>query len=176
MKIYVITAGEYSDYHICAASLDKEQAEYLRKIYSDGWDDAQIEEFDTDQNPVISALRKFYRVEVNADGTIYEAKECYVPAETPFRDTFTLSSYPIYGEYGLTAQLEAKDLEHAKKIALDKRAELSASIVGVSDAPLPPSCWITSSCTWVLPDGSTVPAPFSVFEGELFKKEQEESE
>lgn len=35
MEIYVITKGTYSDYHICALTLDKEKAECLKKIYSD---------------------------------------------------------------------------------------------------------------------------------------------
>ena len=30
MKVYVITCGEYSDYQVCAVTLDKEQAELLQ--------------------------------------------------------------------------------------------------------------------------------------------------
>lgn len=49
MKIYVITKGEYSDYHICAATTEKERAEFLRDMAStiktDG-QEAKIEEFD----------------------------------------------------------------------------------------------------------------------------------
>ena len=49
MKAYVITKGEYSDYKIYAVTLDKEQAELLKAEYSDKWDEAFIEEYDTDR-------------------------------------------------------------------------------------------------------------------------------
>lgn len=52
MKVYVITQGCYSDYHICAVTLDKDKAERLQKMYSakDSYysDNTEIEEYDTD--------------------------------------------------------------------------------------------------------------------------------
>lgn len=47
-KVYVITKGEYSSYHICAVTLEKDKAEMLAKHFSDSMDTAEIEEFDTD--------------------------------------------------------------------------------------------------------------------------------
>ena len=32
-KVYVITSGEYSDYHICAVTLDPKRAEKMKKFY-----------------------------------------------------------------------------------------------------------------------------------------------
>lgn len=49
MKIYVITKGAYSDYHICAVATDKKKAEILRKAFSDDWNEAQIETYETDR-------------------------------------------------------------------------------------------------------------------------------
>lgn len=50
MKVYVITAGAYSDYHICCVCLDKETAEKRARLFDDNeWDRAQVEEFDTDE-------------------------------------------------------------------------------------------------------------------------------
>lgn len=49
MKIYVITKGEYSGYHICAATTDKDRAEILKRMAStDGpyGEEAKIEEYD----------------------------------------------------------------------------------------------------------------------------------
>ena len=46
--IYVITKGEYSDYHICAVATTYENAERLRKMYCDSYQDAEIEEFTPD--------------------------------------------------------------------------------------------------------------------------------
>ncbi len=50
MKVYIITKGEYSDYHICSVCLDKETAEKRKDLYSDGWDKAEIETYDTDDS------------------------------------------------------------------------------------------------------------------------------
>lgn len=52
MKVYVITAGVYSDYHICCVCLDRETAERRKKLFSDNYDEAEIEEFDTDEYEV----------------------------------------------------------------------------------------------------------------------------
>lgn len=54
MIVYVITAGIYSDYHISGVALEKEKAEQIVKMLkreSKGtfmYDQAQIEEYDTD--------------------------------------------------------------------------------------------------------------------------------
>ena len=48
-KVYVITAGSYSDYHICAVSLDPQKAEVLAKFYTEhGYDQAGVEEYEAD--------------------------------------------------------------------------------------------------------------------------------
>lgn len=52
MKVYVITKGSYSDYHICSVCLDRETAERRMKLFSDNFDEAEIEEFDTDEYEV----------------------------------------------------------------------------------------------------------------------------
>ena len=46
-KVYVVTKGEYSDYHICRVFLDKEEAErYKESISDESYDgEADIEEF-----------------------------------------------------------------------------------------------------------------------------------
>ena len=49
MKVYIITQGEYSDYHICAVAVDRKRAEHIAKLYGSGRNDyTEIEEFDTD--------------------------------------------------------------------------------------------------------------------------------
>ena len=35
--VYVITKGQYSDYHICAVTMDKDRAERMRKLYNGDW-------------------------------------------------------------------------------------------------------------------------------------------
>lgn len=46
MKIYVVTKGEYSDYHIITATTDLSVAEAVAKKFSDAYDNAEIEEYD----------------------------------------------------------------------------------------------------------------------------------
>lgn len=52
-KIYVVTQGDYSDYHIIACFTDKEKAELCAKIYSDYYDEAGVEEYDIKDNDFI---------------------------------------------------------------------------------------------------------------------------
>jgi len=49
-KVYIVTAGSYSDYHIVRCFLDKNNAEEYIKI-SDEWDlNDDIEEYNLDDN------------------------------------------------------------------------------------------------------------------------------
>lgn len=67
MKIYAVTEGEYSDYHICAVFDDKKKAELYCAVREEKeflnnncyvfGDEYMIEEFDTD--------------DVNIEGTVY---------------------------------------------------------------------------------------------------------
>lgn len=57
MKVYVVTSGIYSDYHIVAVFDDKQKAEVFCAAYNDNnmehrtWDDpCYIEEYDTEEN------------------------------------------------------------------------------------------------------------------------------
>lgn len=49
MKVYVITAGEYSDYHICAVTDNLESAKNFRMLNESDWCPARIEEYFIDQ-------------------------------------------------------------------------------------------------------------------------------
>ncbi len=37
MKIYIITKGSYSDYHICNVTTDYDKAKRYKEAYSDNW-------------------------------------------------------------------------------------------------------------------------------------------
>lgn len=60
MKIYVITSGCYSDYHIDAVTDDKDRAEFLKLKFSDEYDEANIEEYDTDEYRVEGMPNQLY--------------------------------------------------------------------------------------------------------------------
>lgn len=116
MKIYAVTKGFYSDYHICALTVSKSKAKRLEKLYTDIYDEARIEEFEDGEdgelnlcwfcdengcNPSLQDYPKKERIEVYRDGK-------------------------IYGVY-----LYAKDKAHAEKKAHDMIAEYKAKREGI---------------------------------------------
>lgn len=115
MKVYVITKGSYSDYSIYGVTVNPYDAEMMRKYFSDEWDEAQIEEYDTNDYKPIHEGKTQYHVYFRSDGTIYCHKTCCV--------------YEIVNRIrkdrsgGYEICVWAVDEEHAIKIAQDKLAE-----------------------------------------------------
>lgn len=63
---YIITRGCYSDYEICAVTLDKDRAERLKQLYSNRMDEAEIEEWELDKGPENEeAYATFYRITID---------------------------------------------------------------------------------------------------------------
>lgn len=54
MKIFIVTKGSYSDYHIIACFVNKDQAEKCALMYSDRYEDAYVDEYDTKDYDFIS--------------------------------------------------------------------------------------------------------------------------
>ena len=127
MKIYVITQGDYSDYHIITATLSKQRAENLAKIYSDKYDEAMVEEFEELSDEAIE--RKMKELEqrfifgIKADGTVGEVRAVYEKKTAPY----------MLKDYGnnLEFSIPAKDKEHAIKIARDMRFKYIAEKFGL---------------------------------------------
>lgn len=94
MKIYVVTEGEYSDYHICAVFDDKKKAELYcavreekdfldNKCYVFG-DEYMIEEYDTD--------------DIDIEGTVYYGVRAVIYKDVNYRFndyTTFISTSPI---------------------------------------------------------------------------------
>lgn len=117
-KVYVITKGEYSDYSIYGVALDMEHAEVLKRYFSDKWDDAEIEEYDTDVFEPLSNGLSAYRV------IFYEKGETSVFKETyGFRKDFKPNKFERVWMGGYRVYVWAVDEDHALKIASDKFAE-----------------------------------------------------
>ena len=121
MKIYVITKGEYSSYQIMGVAIKKEIAERIRKRVSDSWDEAIIEEYETDAWEDILSKGGLFHVFENENGLIkmYEENsswtaEYWEKRKKVSRDKRTgrLETYVV-----------ALDKEHALKIAEDLFAE-----------------------------------------------------
>ena len=67
-KIYVVTSGCYSDYHICFCTLNYELAKkYVdaRNPYLNSWDEFQIHEYEDNIAKIILNFRNIVQVMVN---------------------------------------------------------------------------------------------------------------
>lgn len=117
-KVYIITKGEYSDYHICAVTMDKSRAENLKRLMSNTWSEANIEEY------VLN--------EVKESGDLY-----YVEFPEDSQPIIRIDEYDGFGGYGDAPCVEdwldpiricvrSKDEKHAMKIALDEYAKWKA--------------------------------------------------
>ena len=118
MKVYVITKGCYSNYHIVGVSLDKKRAEEIAKAMdesNESWlNETRVEEYNTDA--FVTGLRyhvSYIKGDWTADIDDYDTHQS--------NHTYNERSFVVY----------AKDKEHAIKIAQDMRAEYMAKESGV---------------------------------------------
>lgn len=126
MKVYLVSTGSYSDYSVRAICSTKEKAEIVRQAIAKGYsyDDANdIQEFELDEVfDIIDRGMSIWMVAWRGD---YENVRA---------DKFS----PDFGAEGIrethcgpkayTILVEARDEDHAKKIALEKWIVYKASI------------------------------------------------
>ena len=121
--VYVITKGDYSDYHICAVTMDEERAKRMQKMYGGKYDDASIETYTLD--------------EAKTAGYVYE-----IEFENDTPATINIDEYDGFGWYdkdpivspgwgSTTVYVRAKDEDHALKIAQDEYAKWKAEKAGI---------------------------------------------
>ena len=117
MRIYVITAGSYSDYHICAVTDDSNSAKNLRLLYSSDYSEAMIEEYDTEK---MSEPPKYYwNIGIDLNGELRHCnKEHYVGKPPEY-----LNYVEIVCSLYYNILVNGKDEKHALKNAFDKLAE-----------------------------------------------------
>lgn len=123
-KVYVITAGCYSGYHICAVSLDPQKAEVLAKFYTEhSYEVAGVEEYDADyEYDRIESGCQMYIVTFDEQGYV----------EHLALDSATMSENVFSWGGGVKAEVWAKDAKSAVKIAAEKRAMYLAEKEGIS--------------------------------------------
>lgn len=124
MKIYVVTKGSYSDYHIVAATLDKEKAEAIAKRFSDKWDDCDVEEYEDCEVDT----RPYWNV--TFEGSTSNIIDCKLSDMGEY-DIGLLNVFRknIYRESYVTVAADTE--KEAIKIAAEKRAEYLAKKEGV---------------------------------------------
>lgn len=132
MKVYVITKGAYSCYHICAVATDKKKAEILRKAFSDSWDEAEIETYETDQ--FITEIENGFKL---YNCGLKDGEDLSISTYLEDLDYMTDSDFRVkrfskgWCAPGYGIKVWAKDKDHARKIAADKIAEYKARKAGI---------------------------------------------
>lgn len=159
MKYYVITAGEYSGYHIIGVTSDKSKAEkcvenYKRiNCYAEwGGEEIQIEEFDdvhgnfycsefADSNSMYRVTKTIKRYIDGKTNTFYDCGNMMLLGQNKPRDFAgrvrchrDLEHHPIVFTYWV--DVWAKNEENARKIGADRIAKKQAEVEidGVFDA------------------------------------------
>lgn len=120
-KVYIVTAGDYSDYHICAASLDKEHAEILAKRYTDSYDEAEIEEYELDE--FFEEAKQgycWYWCSCNLENGMFG--QVKVKQEDSYSTCAVLKVVKSLRREMLYVDVLAENDEHARKIAAEKFA------------------------------------------------------
>ncbi len=135
MKVYVITQGEYSDYGICAVSLDKGDAErkcaLLNRNARNG-EYCEIEEYDTDDTVVDTTeevKKRFYMSMSDEDKAIWLEELC-LTFEDENRVWLTKGCCENIVRCIATLPKDATE-EQAKKIMLDRVAKFKAERAGL---------------------------------------------
>ena len=130
MKIYVITAGSYSDYTILGASTNKDIAIAFAK--TSGYNEPHIEEYEDIQDTYIieKAKRLVPRWEIvfECNG---ELSELTSNDPESYSEPMDLKIEPYGLGDLLTVHVSAKDRDHAIKIARDFRVKYLSEKFGL---------------------------------------------
>ena len=130
MKIYVITAGYYSDYHICGVATTLEMAEKLKEYYkNDIWnrDSIDIEIYDSNKyEQAVDFHSRGYRLfqitkYLNGETSAWE-REIYSDS-IKINEVEFIPQRGIRGKPHYIVWVYAKTEEYAKKIGCDLIAQ-----------------------------------------------------
>ena len=126
MKIYVITKGAYSDYHICGVATDPDIANELAKKCTDSYDTAYVEVYDTEDNAETLRFNGRYFCQYHKEDNRIEIQRA-----SSF-DYFEASHLvPKETRYGYYVTVNADDDEMALKKASDIFAKYRAEKMGL---------------------------------------------
>ena len=133
-KIYAVTAGAYSDYHIVALCSDRNKADEICEVYNrsytfGGWGEASVKEYEDGSR--VDLNRSVYKVSIYRDS--YEARELIGEDKvesvcevwSPFNQIYTTNGVFTF------LDIYADSKEQAIKIAQDKFAEYKARKEGL---------------------------------------------
>ena len=129
-KIYLVTEGDYSDYHVCGVFSTRENAQkYIDHFGSSGGagnsGQPDIEEFELDSNIELFNTHKPYFIKMLRDGTVREVYE-EAAGSSDFSWRYAVNGEVNYDQYIMTTHVLATSMEHAIKIANERRTRLIA--------------------------------------------------
>lgn len=126
MKVYVITSGEYSDYHICAVTLDDKKAKILKEKFDhDDYTGASIEEFDTDDYNGLLIGKNVYMIRFSKSGDVLTIINCTERGLYSI-DVSACNAAPYMSDDVCIVHVMARSPEAAIKIAAERRAKYLA--------------------------------------------------
>jgi len=122
--VYIITKGDYSDYHIEAVFLDKEAADKYIEVF--GGDLGEWEAGTTKE-----VLKPYFTIDFEKDNNGKISDKIYSDYDDGALDkNFNGKESIENGPFCLRIVVRAKNEETAKKIAYDKRAQYIAEKEG----------------------------------------------
>lgn len=126
MKVYAITEGDYSDYHIVGVTTDKKTAKAYIALRTNKYFQPKIEEFDTEQiSPLADPNLKCFIVSVESGK--YSVQESDLGFQCPDWVGGIQTYKPINGVYRASTYCFAKSAEQAIKIAQIRMARYKAA-------------------------------------------------
>ena len=123
--IYVITKGNYSCYHVIAATTDRKIAKKIQKKFSDNWEDCRIEEFPDAE----VMLKTVWVVAFKTNGDVWACREA--EDEHDYKRVNVIVDTIYKRDYDMIVYVEADTEEAAIKIAAEKRAQYLAEKNGL---------------------------------------------
>lgn len=124
MKVYIVTSGIYSDYHIDRVFSTREKAqEYLDHIGN--YENADIKEYNLDEETPRGVFGYCVTIS-NSDGeaTVYRIDFNNFPCKR--KDAFRWVPAQFHLPDRILFNIEAKDAPHAVKIASERLAQIKA--------------------------------------------------
>lgn len=121
MKVYVLTSGEYSCYHILGVLLDEEQAKIAAEVMSDRRNDVEVETYDTDDLKFIKPGWKYWSIGFSERDHAVTDIICH-------NHFGSLDEPDLYGEYHKNWYVDvyAEDEKYAIKNASDRLSKYLA--------------------------------------------------
>ena len=124
MKVYVLTEGCYSDYHIIGVTLDEEQAKIAAGALSNRHFTVNCEEFETNDINIVKPGWKLW--EIYFDKKTHAITRIY---QSEYPDC--LGNVQLILDKEFCVEVYAEDKEHAIKSASDKLSKYLAEQAGI---------------------------------------------